>query len=385
MEGSTTPINRRRRSQKQAAGPSPLAHQALSKLFLLHVCFFLSGAAGLIYQVVWSNALGLIFGHTVYAVATVLAVFMGGLTTGSLWIGERCENFRDPIAMYGWLELGVAASGASSLAGLHAVRVIYIAFYPLASAHGLSLVVLRLIGAAIVLGAPSFLMGCTLPALISGVTRNNSKLGHRLARLYWINTIGAVVGAFLAGFLLLEALGLRGTTGVAVSFNLVAGVLALWIPSEASAGHANSETKFPRGVREPIAGFHPQLLLACFATVGATAMVYEIGWTRLLATQLGSSTYAFTLMLVGFLGGIVGGSILFEYWSHHRAFDQISFAWDADFHRSVRHLFSDRFAACHGSVACNPARHAPLLRRAGSSPDPCQCTGVAPYGNSLWV
>src|SRR5579863_7766298 len=107
------------------------------------VCFFLSGAAGLIDQVVWSKALGLIFGHTAYAVATVLATFMGGLASGSAWIGRRSERTHRPLALYGWLELGVAASAAISLLGLAGVRAVYVAAYPHAEGNASALLVLR--------------------------------------------------------------------------------------------------------------------------------------------------------------------------------------------------------------------------------------------------
>src|ERR1700681_3275616 len=92
----------------------------------LLVCFFFSGAAGLIYQVAWSKALGLIFGHTAYAVATVLAVFMGGLAARSAWLGRWGECSDRPLALYGWIEIGVALSGAGSLAGLAGARAGYI-------------------------------------------------------------------------------------------------------------------------------------------------------------------------------------------------------------------------------------------------------------------
>src|SRR6266576_3934705 len=88
----------------------------------LLICFFFSGAAGLIYQVAWGKALGLIFGHTAYAIATVLAVFMAGLATGSASLGRLTARHSRPIASYGWIELGVAATGAASLAGLAGVR-----------------------------------------------------------------------------------------------------------------------------------------------------------------------------------------------------------------------------------------------------------------------
>src|SRR5579864_2191659 len=85
---------------ESATAPRPYLFPALL------LCFFLSGAAGLMDQVVWSKALGLIFGHTAYAVATVLAVFMAGLASGSAWIGQRSERWDRPIALYGWLEVG---------------------------------------------------------------------------------------------------------------------------------------------------------------------------------------------------------------------------------------------------------------------------------------
>src|SRR5580765_4472569 len=96
----------------------------------LLLCFVFSGAAGLIDQVVWSKALGLIFGHTAYAIATVLSVFMAGLASGSAWIGRRGDSSTQPTALYGWLVLGVAATAASSLAGLSGVRGVYVAAYP---------------------------------------------------------------------------------------------------------------------------------------------------------------------------------------------------------------------------------------------------------------
>jgi spermidine synthase len=95
------------------------------------VCFFFSGAAGLIYEVAWTKSLGLLFGHTVYANATVLAAFMAGLAAGSAWFGRKSEWTKRPIALYGWIELGVAVTGAGSLAGLTGVHWLYYSGYSL--------------------------------------------------------------------------------------------------------------------------------------------------------------------------------------------------------------------------------------------------------------
>jgi spermidine synthase len=291
----------------------------------LLVCFFFSGAAGLIYQVAWGKELGLIFGHTAYAVATVLAVFMGGLAAGSAWLGRWSETRPRPVTSYAWLEIGVAATGAASLAGLAAVRAAYVAAYPYAGGHTAILLALRFLGAAIVLFLPTFLMGGTLPVLVRGLTRNSPELGARVARLYWINTAGAVAGTFAAGFLFLPTIGLRATLGVAVAFNVLAGGLALLFSRRVPAPQSAPAT-LPAEDTPPPAVLPSRFLLICFAAVGATAMAYEIGWTRLLATQLGSSTYAFTLMLATFLAGIVLGSAAFEWWGRRWEVRQTTFA-----------------------------------------------------------
>ena len=294
----------------------------------LLVCFFFSGAAGLIDQVVWSKALGLIFGHTAYAVATVLAVFMAGLASGSAWIGRRGERWNRPIALYGWLELGVAATAAISLAGLAGGRAVYVAAYPYASGNGAILLALRFVGSALVLFLPTFLMGGTLPVLVRGLTRNAAELGARLSRLYWINTAGAVAGTFAAGFLFLPSLGLRRTLGIAVALNLAAGALALLLARDESAAASPEldDSRMPEKLQALPSSMSAKFFLACFAVVGATAMSYEIGWTRLLSTQMGSSTYAFTLMLGTFLTGIVLGSALYERWSRSPAPGPMTFA-----------------------------------------------------------
>jgi spermidine synthase len=311
-----------RQDKQREPAPAPRRYLFPALLF----CFFFSGAAGLIDQVVWSKALGLIFGHTAYAVATVLAVFMAGLASGSAWIGGRSERWARPVALYGWLEFGVAATAAISLAGLAGVRAAYVAAYPYAAGNASALLMVRFVGSALVLFLPTFLMGGTLPVLVRGLTRNAADFGARLSRLYWINTTGAVAGTFAAGFIFLPSLGLRLTLGIAVALNLAAGALAMVLAREEPASTFSDEMRSPDKVEAPPSSAPSRFFLICFAIVGATAMSYEISWTRLLSTQLGSSTYAFTLMLGTFLTGIVAGSALFERWSRRRVPGSMTFA-----------------------------------------------------------
>jgi len=283
-----------------------------ARFTILLFCFFLSGAAGLTYQVAWGKALGLIFGNTIYAIATVLAVFMGGLALGSAWWGRRSERQSSPVRLYGWMELGIGATAGLSLAGLAAVRKLYVASYPLVSGSAPALLLLRFLGAAIVLFLPTFLMGGTLPVLVQGLTRHSAELGRRLSRLYWINTAGAVAGTLAAGFYLLATAGLRATVEIAVATNLLVGLVVFIL----APGFAVASTEPVPSRPAPARATQPlsPLLLAAFGVVGATAIAYEVAWTRLLVTFFGSSTYAFTLMLATFLSGIVLGSLLFEWW-----------------------------------------------------------------------
>jgi spermidine synthase len=297
--------------------PAPLSRGA--RPFGLLVCFFLSGAAGLIYQVAWGKELGLIFGHTVYAIATVLAVFMAGLAAGSAYLGSWNEQHGKPVVLYAWIELAVAAAGALSLVGLVGVRVLYLAASPAIGGATTLLLVLRFLGIAVVLFIPTFLMGGTLPILVRGLTREE-EFGARISRLYWVNTLGAVTGTLLAGFVLLPTLGLRLTITCAVALNILAGLIALRLPSGSSEAEAGSspnraaENGLSETATENTHQPSRRFLFFAFGMVGATAIAYEVAWTRLLATTLGSSTYAFTLMLATFLAGIVIGSVIFERW-----------------------------------------------------------------------
>ncbi len=285
------------------------------------LCFFLSGASGLIYQVTWVKALGMIFGHTAYAVATVLAVFMGGLAAGSACLTGWSNRKTDPLKLYARIEFLIGLTGALSLVGLHGLQSLYVAAYPALGKWQPLLLGMRLFGAATVLFIPTFFMGGTFPILVSGITQSYEELDLRVSQLYWINSAGAVFGTLIAGFALLPILGLRLTIGAAAALNGVAGLLALYIVNGTRA--ATAEPSIPTSQQSR---FEPLFWL--FGIVGGTALAYEIAWTRLLAITIGGSTYAFTLMLATFLTGIVIGSALFEkYVSSIRRISLAALSW----------------------------------------------------------
>ncbi|HEY2729986.1 MAG TPA: fused MFS/spermidine synthase [Polyangia bacterium] len=292
-------------------------------------CFFLSGASGLILEMLWTRMLTLVFGSTTLAVSTVLTAFMGGLGLGSFLAGRFADRLKTPVQAYAALEASI---------GLYALLVpVVVAFYPalnrwLWTAFGdryALLSVLRFVASAGLLLVPTTLMGATLPILARHFVQHPWELrrvGMRIGSLYAVNLFGAVAGAFFAGFVFLPELGLRGTNVTAAAFNLTlaAGVLLArrFLPAAAAAGpsmealldEAAADGRIEAGALPPapvVDARSRRVALGAFVVSGATAMTLQVMWTRALAVLIGSSIFSFTIILVAFLIGLGCGSAVF--------------------------------------------------------------------------
>lgn len=288
-------------------------------VFLVHALFFLSGAAGLVYQVVWSRLLNEVFGVTAHAVTAVLAAFLGGLALGSWALGRASDRHQVPLRLYGWLELGVAATAlaGSWLPGLLDPVHVWLASR-LASSSPLLLAARSLLAAAVVL-PPTFLMGGTLPAMIRALVGRIGGLGRQLSFLYALNTTGAVAGSLLSGFVLIRTFGLHPTLWLAVGLNVLVGGGALLAARAGAgappAGPAEPASRAPakgadRGSGPGLGNLDGIWLPAVLALSGFASLSLEVVWTRLLVLVVGTSTYAFVTMLSAFLVGIALGSFL---------------------------------------------------------------------------
>lgn len=273
---------------------------------------FGSGLCALIYQVAWLRELRLVFGASTPASAAVLAVFMGGLGLGSLLLGGRADRTPRPLALYAKLELGIALAAALTPLLLWVARAAYIAIG--GTTHiGMGFgTVLRLLLAAVVLLPPTLLMGGTLPAAARAAMSDDDAGRRSTALLYGANTLGAVVGAGLSTFLLLEVFGTRLTLWLGCAVNaLVAmtaravdrGLPALSVASP-DDGHASSGDI----QHAPIARF----VLVAAGLVGLVFLQLELVWYRMLSPLLGGSTYTFGLILAVALFGIGVGGLLYN-------------------------------------------------------------------------
>jgi spermidine synthase len=296
---------------------------------VIFICFFLSGATGLIYEVLWLRMLGLIFGHTVYAITTVLSAFMAGLALGSLLFGRRAARIRYLIRTYGYLEIGIGVYCALIPVLLWLTSYIYLGLHRALSLSYDAFSIIQFLLIFSLLLMPTTLMGGTLPILSQALGKQETGLGRKVGALYATNTFGAVLGVVLAGYFLRPALGNRTTVAVAALANITVGVLA--ITYSRSQRPSEVETIQPMAGPPPSSdatgGLAPAtpdlgawLTVVALGLSGAVSMLYEVAWTRALALVIGSSTYAFSAMLVAFLVGIAAGSALYSWlWGTRRA------------------------------------------------------------------
>ena len=336
-----------------------------SAVWAVLFCFFASGLSGLVYQVVWVRELVLVFGATTFAVSTVLTAFMGGLALGSYYFGRRVKKITRPLRVYGLLEIGIGAYGLAVPLVFALLPSVYHPIWQRLQLSFLAISVVRFAFAVLVLIVPTALMGATLPVLSTYYARDRKRIGLHVGTLYSINTFGAVLGAAATGFALIPILGMRVTTATAAGLNILLGLVALALsrshelsdavteePVYADAlpvaGEATTKPREKTQASKPVGSLLARLwrpkssvrgtrvgrkgkstvggivdspadaeflsparipiVLFCFALSGFIALSYEVIWSRVLSLIIGSSVYAFSIMLTTFLIGLALGA-----------------------------------------------------------------------------
>ncbi len=281
-------------------------------------CFFVSGVAGLVYQVAWSRYLALFLGHTSYAVVAVLVAFMGGLAVGNALLGPAADRTSKPLALYGWLEIGIAVYAAIFPWYYEICDNLYIsAARHFTNSGGAPLLLLKFVFSFMTVIIPTTLMGATFPALTRFVTNSLAELRERVASLYFINSLGAVAGCFVADFWWIPQIGLEFTVYGAAALNFLAGIVALGMSRSLLEGTSSQIKTVEAAEAAPIERFSASDIKIATIAIGASgfvAMLYEVAWTRLLALALGSSTHAFSIMLITFITGIAIGAAVVAKW-----------------------------------------------------------------------
>jgi len=333
-------------------------------VFLL---FFASGVTGLVYEVVWTRLLIYVFGATLFAVSTVLSAFMGGLALGSYLFGKYADRQRNNLRLYGILEIGIGLSALLLPFLLSLLHPLYRISYQYFNASFIVLSLVRFVLTFIVLLIPTTLMGATLPVLSRFMVRRKDSLGLNVGFLYSLNTLGAVLGCFLTGFLLIAVLGVRGSTILAVVLNCFIGLISLVlakgkdrpkedvIPKE----QAPDERAFANEAQRKQARKIVHGVLWCYAISGFIALSYQVVWNRALVFSfeiMKNTTYSFTAILTVFLIGLSVGAPAFPVrLCGTSCFDKLV-GWGFErIYKNRRSDFSPHFFNGHGISCCHKA------------------------------
>lgn len=265
----------------------------------LPFAFFASGMAALLFEVLWFRALGRVLGNTVWAATLVLAAFMMGIALGGLLAARWAERIRRPARAFAAAEAIVAVSGTALVWALPLLEApVGRLLLPLTDEPAVAST-LRLGLAAAAMLLPTIAMGITLPLGVRVLAQKDTV--PALGMLYAANTFGACLAPMIAEYLLIGALGLRGTALIAAALNLLAAGIAFGLPAAVPAAR-------PKEQRD--GGPWQLRWLAAAALAGALALALEVVWFRLLLLYAPATDTTFAILLLLMLAGIsLGGAL----------------------------------------------------------------------------
>jgi spermidine synthase len=285
----------KRKRSANAAAKRPVRHQ---DFVLISVLLFCSGAAALVYQVLWIKQLSLVVGLEVYSIAIAVSAFFAGLALGSFVLGRWADRVERPSLFYAGLESGIALLGiAATFVLAHAARP-----FAAMEAH---LGVLAWVLPFALVGLPALLMGGTLPVAVRSWSADGEPIAHAGGSIYAVNTAGGIAGALLSTFAFLPCFGVRGTAFAAAVLNLISALIALSLNREST----RRTTLLPRGIQS--LSQQARIGLGLYALAGGIALGYEVVWSQAIVQFLSTRSFAFSIVLATYLAGLAAGSALY--------------------------------------------------------------------------
>lgn len=279
-------------------------HSTKIKQYALFAVFLFSGFSGLIYESVWTNYLKLFLGHAAYAQTLVLALFMGGMAGGAWLAGRFMSKLKNPLLCYAAVELVIGLFGLSFHKAFLAATGFMLDQVLPGMEEPLAIQFVRWSFAALLILPQTLMLGATFPLISVGILRAfPHSPGSSISMLYFTNSIGAVAGVLISGFVLLALVGLPGTILTAALINILLAIIVYGISKQLQLASAPEAQK-----NNAVTPIFRQLLLVAMIT-GLSSFIYEISWIRMLTMVLGASTHAFELMLSAFILGLALGGL----------------------------------------------------------------------------
>lgn len=184
---------------------------------ILAFIFGISGMTALIYEVVWSRSLQLIFGSTIYAVSTILTTFFVGFALGSYLFRNIADKTKNPWVLFSFLELSIGIYGFITLYFFRILNLI---------SFELNVPILNFLILFVIIVIPTTLFGAIWPVVNKAYVKIET-LGKDAGQLYSFNSFGSFVGPLITGFVLIPLIGIKNTSVFASLLNILAGIFLL--------------------------------------------------------------------------------------------------------------------------------------------------------------
>jgi spermidine synthase len=246
----------------------------------------------------------------------VLAAFMAGLALGSYFLGKYGDRPINSLRIYAYLEMGIGLSALFLFFVFKSLTPLYQHVYTITGGNRLELSIFQSVIMFIILLVPTSLMGGTLPVLSSYFCKRSNFSTEYVGYLYGLNTLGACIGVLGSGLIMIGTVGENITLFAGVFLNIFISLIAYFVSTHHSVysrmktdvhiysdKHTTTKMEISRYDKST-----RNLVLIVYALSGFIALSYEVLWTRIFQIQVGTSIYAFSIMLSFFLVGIAIGS-----------------------------------------------------------------------------
>lgn len=196
------------------------------KINTILLLFFLSGFCNLIYEIVWSRMLNLVFGVTVFSISTVLVSFMLGLALGGIIFGRVADRLQNAMPTFSFVHVGISVSTIILVFAFPGFMDFYHAVNTVLNPGFYSLRIALFFLCLLFLIVPTTLMGATFPLVGKIAVTSKETAGKEIGVLYAVNTLGSVIGCMGTVFFFLRFAGMKGTMIGAAGIDLIIGVVA---------------------------------------------------------------------------------------------------------------------------------------------------------------
>ena len=304
-----------KRASRQRVSPVLDVSAERRRPSLLLFTVFFTNLLSLGCQVIWLRKTSYLFGSTATVFSTVISIFLLGLAVGALIGGRIADRTPRPWRLLGWLQVLLGVWCVLSLPIFELGRSLFLAVFP-GDLAPLPAAIAKLLVVLLCMIVPTLAIGAVFPLAVRLYGRDLGHLGHDLSLVYGLDTLGAAVGALLAGFVLVPQLGLSASTWLLGAAAAALGLLILTLKGE--SGQPGRKEKKAEAAPEPAEASGPPvrlgLILATFFLSGGAALLLETGWNRFFSLLNGTNVYSTSSVLAGFLTGIGLGSLLMARW-----------------------------------------------------------------------